>query len=45
LTKITDIVNEKKTIVKLYLNEERKIYSSAQAIANDLARKLESRVA
>lgn len=45
LTKITNIVNEKKTIVKLYLNEERKIYSSAQAIANDLARKLESRVA
>ncbi|CAJ0833037.1 1059_t:CDS:2 [Entrophospora sp. SA101] len=37
LTKITNIVNEKKIITKLYLNEERKIYSSAQAIANDLA--------
>ncbi|KLL03381.1 MAG: 30S ribosomal protein S3 [Mycoplasmataceae bacterium CE_OT135] len=43
LTKITNIVNEKKIITKLYLKEES--YTSAQAIANDLAHKLKSRVA
>ncbi|CAJ0844215.1 18343_t:CDS:2 [Entrophospora sp. SA101] len=43
LTKITDIVNEKKIVTKLHLKEERRIYTSAQAIANDLAHKLKSR--
>ncbi|WP_172575192.1 30S ribosomal protein S3 [endosymbiont GvMRE of Glomus versiforme] len=42
LTKIVNIVNEKKITTKLHLIEEN---SSAQAIANDLARKLESRIA
>ncbi|RHZ35963.1 30S ribosomal protein S3 [endosymbiont GvMRE of Glomus versiforme] len=42
LTKIVNIVNDKKNIIKLHLTEEKDL---AQAIANDLARKLESRIA
>ena len=45
LTKIINIVDNKKITTKLYLEEEKNIYSVAQAIANDLARKLESRIA
>lgn len=42
LTKITNIVNEKKIIIKLHLSEDCAL---AQVIANDLAHKLKSRVA
>jgi len=44
LAKIAKIVNDKKNITKLRLVPERNIYSSAQAIANDLAQQLKNRI-
>jgi ribosomal protein S3 len=44
LAKVAQIVNDQKIITKLHLVTERDIYSSAQAIANDLAQQLKNRV-
>lgn len=44
LAKIAMIVNDKKIITKLHLIEEKKIYSSAWTIGNNLAQQLENRV-
>lgn len=41
---IDKIVNDKKNITKLRLVPERNIYSSAQAIAKDLAQQLKNRI-
>lgn len=44
LAEIAKIINDKKIITKLYLETEKEIYSSARAIANDLAQQIQSRV-